>query len=54
LGGVGDVSTKSSYSVYTVHLPKFNGEKAMLTGVTINKITSTFPVYPTNGQVTSI
>ena len=23
----------------------------MLTGVAINKITSTFPVYPTNGQV---
>ena len=51
MGGVGDVSTESSDGVYTVQLPTFNDERAMLTGVAINKITSTFPVYPTNGQV---
>jgi len=37
LGGVGNVSTESSDGVYTVQLPTFNGERAMLIGVAIHK-----------------
>ena len=51
LGGVGDVSTSSSEGIFSVKLPKFDGSNVTLTGVSLGKITATFPQYPLNRQV---
>ena len=51
LGGVGDVQTQSLHGIYTVNIPLFNGKSASLSGVCLDKITTTFPTYPLQGKV---
>ena len=51
LGGVGNATTRSTHGIYQVRLPLFNGKNAVLTGVCIDQITSTFPDYPLQGAV---
>ena len=51
LGGVGDVQTESAYGVYQVRLPLVSGKNAVLTGVCLEQITATFPIYPLQGKV---
>jgi len=53
LGGVGGITTKSTHGIYTVKLPLVNGDFATMTGVCLDKITSTFPTYPLSGKVQS-
>ena len=51
LGGVGDTVTLSEHGLYTVRLPMINGKNSVLTGVCLNKITSTFPEFILDGEV---
>ena len=51
LGGIGDVSTTSSNGIYSVTLPKYDGSDVTMTGVSLEKITLTFPEYPLDGSV---
>ena len=51
LGGVGDTLTLSEHGLYTIRLPKFNDKDAVLTGVCLNKITSSFPEFILDGDV---
>ena len=51
LGGVGDVTTSIKTNVYAVTIPTFDGFEATLTGISLDKITSTFPTYHLNSQV---
>ena len=46
LEGVGDTQTESEHGIYCVKIPLFNGNITTLSGVYLDKITSTFPVYP--------
>ena len=46
LGGVGDTQTESEHGIYCVKIPLLNGNIDTLSGVFLDKITSTFPVYP--------
>ena len=51
IGGVGESKTESSHGIYQLRLPLHNGKNAVLSGVCLDKITSTFPQYPLHGQV---
>ena len=51
LGGVGNLKTESKQGVYQIRLPLTNGKDAVLAGVSLDKITNTFPQYPLNGQI---
>ena len=51
LSGVGDVTTLSSKGIFSVKLPTFDDSNVTLTGVALDKITSTFPEYPLRGQI---
>ena len=46
LGGVAETSTVSTLGTYNVRLPLFNGNMASLSGICLESITSTFPMYP--------
>lgn len=46
LGGIGDVTTSSSDGIYSVKIPTYNNQHAVLTGASLQKITTTFPQYP--------
>ena len=54
IGGVGDITTKSPHGIYTVSLPLQNGMSATMTGVCLEKITTTFPMYPLKSIETEI
>ena len=51
LGGVGDVKTESQHGIYQVRIPLHNGKNAVLTGVCLDQITRTFPLYPLQGKI---
>ena len=51
LGGVGECKLESPHSFYQVKLPLHNGKNAVLSGVCLDKITSTLPNYPLKGNV---
>ena len=51
IGGVGGVTTISKHGIYKVSIPLSNGELATMSGVCLDKITTTFPTYPLQGQV---
>ena len=51
LGGVGGITTKTEHGIYTVRIPLKDGDDATMTGVCLDKITSTFPQYPLQGKV---
>jgi len=51
LGGVGGITTQSQHGIYSVKLPLKNGSEAFLTGVCMDQITATFPLYPLQGKV---
>ena len=51
LGGIGGITTTSQHGIYSVKLPLKNGNDALFTGVTIDHITNTFPIYPLQGRV---
>ena len=48
LGGVGDTYTECTHGTYNIRIPLHNGQTASLSGVCLEKITSTFPHYPLN------
>ena len=51
LGGVGNVRTESKHGIYQVRIPLHNNKNAVLTGVCLDQITSTFPSYPLKGAL---
>ena len=51
IGGVGGLMTKSPYGIYSVKLPLYDGSEAVMSGVCLDQITSTFPTYPLQGKV---
>uniref|UniRef100_A0A7M6DQR2 Peptidase aspartic putative domain-containing protein n=1 Tax=Clytia hemisphaerica TaxID=252671 RepID=A0A7M6DQR2_9CNID len=51
LGGVGGVTTPIRTNVYSVKIPTHDGSDATFVGISLDKITSTFPTYHLNGQV---
>ena len=51
IGGVGGVTAESQHGVFSVKLPLSSGHKALFTGVCLERITTTFPVYPLQGRV---
>ena len=53
LGGVGNLKTESQHGIYQVRLPLVNGNNAVLTGVCLDQITNTFPIYPIDGEIYS-
>ena len=46
IGGVGETTTESSLGTYSLQLPMFDGNQALLTGICLKSITTTFPHYP--------
>ena len=42
---------ESPHGIYEVKLPLHNGRNAVLSGVCLDRITSTFPFYPLKGDV---
>ena len=51
IGGVGELKTQSRHGIYTLQLPLHNGGTAVMTGIWLHTITSTFPEYPPRGRV---
>ena len=51
ISGVGGISMETPHGIYKVKLPLNNGHDATLTGVCLDQITQTFPVYPLKGEV---
>ncbi len=51
LSGVGGIQLETPHGIYRVALPLSDGKDAVLTGVSLDKITETFPMYPLQGQV---
>ena len=51
LGGVGKCKMESPRGIYLVKLPLYNGKNAVLSGICLDKITSTFPIYHLKGDV---
>ena len=51
LGGVGDLTTESPYGKYQVRLPLASGKNCVLSGVCLEKITTTLPTYPLKGDI---
>ena len=51
IGGVGNIEMESKHGVYRINLPLLNGKQAVLAGVCLDRITSTFPHYPIQGKV---
>ena len=51
LGGVGNVKIESKHGIYQVRIPLHNDKNAVLTGVCLDQITSTFPTYPLKGSI---
>ena len=51
LGGVGGLCTTAQHGAYTVRLPTHDGDDVELTGVCLDRITSSFPEYPIQGKV---
>ena len=50
LGGIGNLQTSSDHGIYQVRLPLHNGKNAVLSGLCIEHITTTFPIYPVHGM----
>ena len=48
-GGVGGLTSKSQHGIYKVNILLRNGNQVTMSGVCIDKITSTFPTYPLQG-----
>ena len=51
LGGVGGTTTQCQHGIYSVKLPLKNGNEAFFTGICMDQITATFPLYPLQGKV---
>ena len=46
IGGVGDLKSVSDHGRFRVTIPLYDGKSANLSGICLDKITSTFPLYP--------
>ena len=51
VGGVGGVTTQSIHGIYTFTLPLATNIDVKMTGVCLDTLTSTFPLYPLQGKV---
>ena len=51
LSGIGNLQTSSDHGIYQVRLPLHNGKNAVLSGICIEQITTTFPICPVHGKV---
>ncbi len=49
--GVSDIETTSPYGEYNVTLPLASGEAITLSGICLDKVTETFPLYPLQGRI---
>ena len=49
--GVGGMSMQTPHGYYSICLPRRDGTKAFLTGICMDNITETFPLYPIKGEV---
>ena len=46
IGGVGGLSMESRHGIYQIRIPLANGKDAKMTGIVLDQITSSFPIYP--------
>ena len=53
IGGVGNMELLSPHGVYQIRLPLHSGKNAVLSGICLDQITSTFPDYPLHGKILS-
>ncbi len=51
LGGVGDIRITTPHGRYQVRLPLASGKNSVMSGVCLEKITSTLPTYPLKGDI---
>ena len=51
IGGVGDLKIDSHHGIYQIRLPLYNGRDAILSGVCLDQITTSFPMCPMHGRV---
>ena len=51
VGGVGGVTTQSTRGIYTFTLPLATNIDVKMTGVCLDTLTTTFPLYPLQGKV---
>ena len=51
LNGVGNVRTISRHGIHRITLPLYNGNKAILCGITLDQVTARFPTYTLSGKV---
>ena len=51
LGGIGKLQTSSDHGIYQLRLPLHNGKNAVLSGICLEQITTSFPIYPLHGRV---
>ena len=49
--GVGGMQMQTPHGYYSICLPRRDGTKAFLTGICMDTITETFPIYPLKGEV---
>jgi len=46
IGGVGGTSTQSSHGIYSINIPLHDGQMIPMSGICLDQITQTFPMYP--------
>ena len=51
LNGVGDMKTVSKHGIYKIALPLYNGNKALMCGITLDQVTGDFPIYTLCGSI---
>ena len=45
-GGLGGTSTQSTHGIYSVNIPLHDGQMIPMSGICLDQITQTFPIYP--------
>ena len=51
MGGVGDIRITTPHGRYQVRLPLASGKNSAMSGVCLEKITTTLPTYPLKGDI---
>ena len=54
ISGIGVASTSSNHGIYAINIPLADGQIASMSGICLDKLTQTFPMYPLDEAVSSI
>ena len=54
ISGIGGASTSSNHGIYAINIPLADGQIASMSGICLDKLTQTFPMYPLDEAVSSI